>query len=170
MSKTSSRIKAYGAIDELNSVIGLAIAGSVDDQTSRRLQAIQNDLFDIGADLCVPETDEDTADSPSRLRVTAEQVATLENWIDDVNERLEPLSSFVLPGGTLSAGSLHLARTVCRRTEITVLELAAEEPVNPQVAIYLNRLSDLFFVFARAANDNGKSDILWQPGKNRNTE
>jgi cob(I)alamin adenosyltransferase len=150
----------------LNSVIGLAIAAGEDDEIGSRLQAIQNDLFDVGADLCVPQTDADES-APTPLRVTAEQVTTLETWIDDANERLEPLSSFVLPGGTLTAAHLHLARTVCRRVEIDVLTLAARDKINPQVAIYLNRLSDLLFVHARAANDNGRDDVLWVPGQNR---
>lgn len=171
--KTASRIVAYGGTDELNSVLGVAIAAGLNDEPSRRLRAIQNDLFDLGADLCVPESvtessaADPSADAPAPLRVTAEQVATLERWIDDVNERLEPLSSFVLPGGSVAAAHLHLARTVCRRVEIDVLRLAAVESVNPQVAIYLNRLSDLLFVMARDANAQGRDDVLWVPGQNR---
>lgn len=167
--KTDLRIIAYGGTDELNSLIGLAISAGLDDETSNRLRAIQNDLFDLGADLCVPETDStELADAaPEPLRMTAGHVSTLEGWIDDVNERLEPLTSFILPGGTPAAAHLHLARSVCRRVEIDVLRLTEREPVNAQVVIYLNRLSDLLFVLARAANDDGRSDVLWVPGQNR---
>ncbi|GAB4140125.1 MAG: cob(I)yrinic acid a,c-diamide adenosyltransferase [Planctomycetaceae bacterium] len=168
--KTSARIAAYGAVDELNSLLGVAIANGLDNETSMRLRTIQNDLFDLGADLCVPETDqteETSSTTPPPLRVTVEQVDTLESWIDNVNEKLEPLSSFILPGGTIASAQLHLARAVCRRVEIAVLRLVEEEPINSQVAIYLNRLSDLLFVLARAANENGQSDILWVPGKHR---
>jgi cob(I)alamin adenosyltransferase len=160
--KTHPRIAAYGGVDELNSVIGLAIAAGVPETWHTLLQRIQNDLFDLGADLCVPLVELPPATPP--LRMSTDQVAQLEAWIDEVNERLPPLTSFVLPGGNTAAAHLHWARTVCRRVELGVLHLAEQEPLNPQATIYLNRLSDLLFVLARAANDDGRSDILWKPG------
>jgi cob(I)alamin adenosyltransferase len=164
--KTDPRIVAYGGVDELNSVIGVAIAAGVPHPLSARLTHVQNDLFDLGADLCVPES---TGPIPAEpLRVVAAQVATLEGWIDEATAQLTPLKSFVLPGGTLASAHLHQARTVCRRVEIGVLRLAESEPINPQTVIYLNRLSDLLFVWARLCNDAGKSDVLWTPGKFRN--
>jgi cob(I)alamin adenosyltransferase len=162
--KTDARIAAYGGVDELNSVIGLAVATGVPSAIATRLVHIQNDLFDLGADLCVPESHRE---GPQPLRVNAAQVATLEGWIDEATEALEPLKSFVLPGGSLASAHLHQARTVCRRVEIGVLRLAEIEPINPQAIIYLNRLSDLLFVWARQCNDGGKSDVLWTPGKFR---
>lgn len=165
VTKTDRRIRAYGGVDELNAVLGLALVAGSSDDLARMLSHIQNDLFDVGADLCVPESDEPPVHTP--LRVTEAQVEQLEHWIDAANERLSPLTSFILPGGSAAAAHLHHARTVCRRVEIGVLELTAQERVNPQVAIYLNRLSDLLFVLARAANDNGRGDVLWVPGANR---
>lgn len=160
--KIHPRIVAYGAVDELNAVIGVARAVPAAAEFDGWLAAIQNDLFDVGADLCVPESDP----PPERpvLRVVAAQVTRLEGWIDAVNERLQPLTSFVLPGGTAAAAALHQARTVCRRAEIEVLRLREVEWVNDQAAIYLNRLSDLLFVLARASNDDGRRDVLWRPG------
>ena len=163
--KTDQRIVAYGTVDELNSVLGCVLAVGPPTEIVRMLTSIQNDLFDVGADLCVPETDTPPAHTP--LRVTAEQVAQLERWIDSANEKLQPLTSFILPAGSIASANLHVARTVCRRTEIEVLRLAQVERINPQVQIYLNRLSDLLFVLARCANDDGKSDVLWVPGANR---
>jgi cob(I)alamin adenosyltransferase len=165
--KTDLRIVGYGGVDELNAILGIVLAtpAGLPKNLATILLRIQNDLFDVGADLCVPESEVPAEHPP--LRVTAGQVEQLERWIDDANESLQPLTSFVLPGGSLAAAHLHHARTVCRRVEIGVLELADRDPVNPQVAIYLNRLSDLLFVFARVANDNGASDILWVPGANR---
>jgi cob(I)alamin adenosyltransferase len=163
--KTDSRIVAYGTVDELNSLIGVVLAAGPPEPVSSRLMHIQNDLFDLGADLCVPATP--GTDTEGRLRVAPEQVAQLEQWIDAATEHLEPLKSFVLPGGTSASAHLHLARTVCRRAEIKVLALAETAPINPQVTIYLNRLSDLLFVWARLCNDGGKSDVLWVPGKFR---
>src|SRR5262249_30227813 len=122
-------------------------------------------LFDVGADLCVPIAEGEQ--SGAILRVTAAQVERLEKAIDRLNEGLEPLRSFVLPGGTPAAAWLHLARTVCRRAERAVVTLAKAEPVNPQVVVYLNRLSDFVFVLARVANDGGKGDVLWVPGQSR---
>lgn len=160
--KTHVRVRAYGTVDELNSVLGVAIAAGIPDTITDQLLQIQNDLFDLGADLCVPESDKPLEYVP--LRVTNGQVAQLEQWIDTANEVLQPLNSFILPGGTVASAHLHLARTVCRRAEIGVLELAAEETINQQATIYLNRLSDLLFVLARCCNDNGQSDVLWKPG------
>lgn len=160
--KTDLRIAAYGGVDELNAVLGLALASGMNPDLGGIIRRIQNDLFDLGADLCVPESDAPSEHPP--LRVTSVQVDQLERWIDLANEQLQPLTSFILPGGSPAAAHLHHARTVCRRVEIGVLELAARDRINPQVVIYLNRLSDLLFVYARVANDNGKSDILWVPG------
>ncbi len=163
--KTDSRIVAYGTVDELNSLIGVVVVGGPPEPVASGLKHIQNDLFDVGADLCVPAAPGPEAEG--RLRVTPEQVMQLEQWIDAATERLQPLKSFVLPGGTTASAQLHLARTVCRRAEIKVLLLAESTPINPQVTIYLNRLSDLLFVWARLCNDAGKSDVLWVPGKFR---
>lgn len=163
--KTHPRIVAYGGIDELNSIIGVALAVGLPRWIADRLPQIQNDLFDLGADLCVPESDAPPEKPP--LRATVEQTERLEHWIDEANERLQPLTSFVLPGGTQSAAHLHYARTVCRRVEIEVLRLSEYEAINPQVQMYLNRLSDLLFVLARVCNDDGTRDVLWTPGKFR---
>jgi len=160
--KTVPRIAAYGTVDELNAVVGIARTTTLPAGVGDVLGAIQNDLFDLGADLCVPEADTPPETAP--LRVRAGQVERLEKWIDGFNESLEPLDSFVLPAGTPAAAALHHARTVCRRAEIAVLELVASEPVNEQVTAYLNRLSDLLFVLARVANDNGRDDVTWIPG------
>jgi cob(I)alamin adenosyltransferase len=165
VSKTDGRIVAYGTVDELNSLIGVVVASGPPEPVYSRLKHSQNDLFDLGADLCVPATP--GPDVEGRLRVAPEQVVQLEQWIDAATQHLEPLKSFVLPGGTPAAAHLHLARTVCRRAEICVLALAESAPINRQVTIYLNRLSDLLFVWARLCNDAGKSDVLWVPGKFR---
>jgi cob(I)alamin adenosyltransferase len=165
--KTHPRIVAYGGVDELNSVLGVALCADLPDWIAERLRAIQNDLFDVGADLCVPEAAQDPAAAP--LRATASQTERLENWIDEANERLKPLASFILPGGTPAAAHLHHARTVCRRVEIEVLKLAEFESINSQVVMYLNRLSDLLFVLARVCNDDGTCDILWEPGGGQGT-
>ncbi|MFO0796200.1 MAG: cob(I)yrinic acid a,c-diamide adenosyltransferase [Gemmataceae bacterium] len=157
--KDHPRVAAYGEVDELNALLGLAVLHAPAD--AEFLRSVQNDLFDVGADLCVPGTD------PAALRVTAAQAERLERAIDAVNERLQPLRSFVLPGGSAAAAWLHLARTVCRRAERAVVALAHTEQVNPQAVIYLNRLSDLLFVLARAANADGTADVLWVPGANR---
>jgi cob(I)alamin adenosyltransferase len=156
--KTDARIEAYGTIDELNAQIGLAIAaGEPDATTAARLKRIQNDLFDLGADLSVPPTDE-----RDRLRVIPEQTAWLEAACDEVNATLQPLHSFVLPGGTALAAQLHVCRTVCRRAERRALLVT---DANPEVVRYLNRLSDLLFILARAAN--GTAEPLWEPGASR---
>jgi cob(I)alamin adenosyltransferase len=169
IAKTHPRISAYGTVDELNAVLGLALAcGEIRTPWCDWLVRIQNDLFDVGADLCVPEPEPDAA-SPEHppLRVVESQVLQLEQWIDAANAPLEPLKSFILPGGTVGSAWLHMARTVCRRAEIQVLHLAEFEAVNSFATIYLNRLSDLLFVMARACNNGGKADVLWVPGKNR---
>jgi cob(I)alamin adenosyltransferase len=155
--KTHPLIDAFGVVDELNACVGLVLAAAGDERRAL-LMRIQNELFDVGADLCVPLR-EDTA---GRLRVTDEQVAGLEEAIDAVNAGLPELRSFVLPGGTETAARLHLARTVCRRVERAALAAARTEPVNPVALRYLNRLSDLLFVLAREANDG--DEPLWLPG------
>ncbi|MCS7045822.1 MAG: cob(I)yrinic acid a,c-diamide adenosyltransferase [Gemmataceae bacterium] len=162
--KDHVRVAAYGAVDELNAVLGVAIAAAPSMSADQRtlLQSIQNDLFDVGADLCLPQAPDE---APGKvLRVRAEQVQRLEQAIDQYNADLPPLQSFVLPGGTLTAAWLHVARTVCRRAERDVVALARTERLNPQLVIYLNRLSDLLFVLARVANDQGRADVLWRPG------
>lgn len=163
--KHHPRIAAYGTADELGAVLGLALCDGMPAPYDAWLRRIQNELFDLGADLAVPGT------SAPALRVEAAYTARLEARIDEVNESLEPLNSFVLAGGTKAAAWMHLARTVCRRAErhlTELLTLADERPrVNPEVLRYLNRLSDLLFVLARALNDNGRADVLWKPGGER---
>jgi cob(I)alamin adenosyltransferase len=161
--KDALRVEAYGTVDEANAVIGLArlhTAGAADDILGR----VQNDLFDLGADLCRPE---DGRKGEGGLRVSAAQVERLEGEIDRLNAELSPLESFVLPGGTAAAAHLHAARTVARRAERLAVALAREETVNGQAVKYLNRLSDLLFVMARHCNDKGAKDVLWTPGANR---
>jgi cob(I)alamin adenosyltransferase len=157
--KTDLRIEAYGTVDELNSFLGLALAGDLPDELRPWLEQVQNDLFDLGADLSVPLED----DRRERLRVTAAQVERLEELCDLVNARLEPLRSFILPGGTEASARLHVARAVCRRAERLAVALAAEHGVNPAALSYLNRLSDLLFILARTANA-GSPEPLWRPG------
>jgi cob(I)alamin adenosyltransferase len=162
--KDHPRVEAYGQVDELNAVLGLVIASCPDCAEPAFLQSIQNDLFDVGADLCVPIA---AGEQPGNsLRITAGQIDRLEKEIDRMNENLQPLRSFVLPGGTPLAAWLHLARTVCRRAERSVVTLMRTETIYTNVLIYLNRLSDLLFVFGRVANDGGKGDVLWVPGGN----
>lgn len=165
--KDDLRVAAYGTVDEANAAIGLArlaVMGTDSDMLGR----IQDDLFDLGADLCVPETGrKGESAGVQALRVTAQQVKRLEDEIDAMNARLAPLTSFVLPGGTEAAARLHLARAVVRRAERLVVRLAREEPVNPEALRYINRLSDHLFVMARRANDDGRTDVLWRPGANR---
>jgi cob(I)alamin adenosyltransferase len=166
VAKDHPRVAAYGAVDELTAALGLMRAQGLTGETAGEiaglLRDIQNDLFDVGADLCVPQSENP---AESRLRVKAEQSLQLERWIDRFNEDLQPLESFVLPGGTAAAAWCHLARTVCRRAEREIVQLSRHEPINPQVTIYLNRLSDLLFVLARVCNNMGKDDLLWVPGK-----
>ena len=166
--KSHPRITAYGTIDELNAVLGLVLLEQLPGDAAKQLRRIQNDLFDLGADLCVPEQ-ETPPDSPP-LRATAAQTERLEKLIDGANEQLQPLTSFILPGGNAAAARMHQARTVCRRAEIEVCKLAEYESINPQVLMYLNRLSDLLFVLARVCNDGGAADLLWTPGQNRDLE
>jgi cob(I)alamin adenosyltransferase len=172
VSKDHPRVTAYGTVDELNSVLGLLVAhvGADPEQAAHAalLRAVQNDLFDVGADLCVPLPPEGTSDT--RLRVSAAQAQQLEGHIDRLNAALEPLSSFVLPGGTVAAVWCHLARTVCRRAERDVITLSRAERINPEVIVYLNRLSDLLFVLARVCNRNGREDVLWVPGRSARRE
>ena len=158
--KTHPRVVAIGAVDELNAAIGVALAGGIPDPARSALTRVQNELFDLGADLAVPAREGDVA----RLRMMPERVADLEGRIDAATEQLQPLTSFILPGGSRTAAAMHVARAVCRRAEIEVLRLAEIEPLNPQVVIYLNRLSDLLFALARLANDGGRADVLWKPG------
>jgi cob(I)alamin adenosyltransferase len=158
------RVNAYGSIDEANSVIGVAILHVQDPEAFQLLRHIQNDLFDVGADLCRPEK---SGTEKPLLRITDEQVTWLENQIDRFNAELEPLNSFVLPGGSPASAYLHHARTVTRRAERDVARLFAEEKVNAVVLRYVNRLSDLLFVLARFLNEKGKKDVRWQPGLHR---
>ncbi len=161
--KHDLRVAAYGTVDEANATLGL-VRLHTDGDVDALLSRVQNDLFDLGADLCTPE--EQTRRSGA-LRVSEEQVTTLETEIDRFNEPLETLKSFILPGGTAAAAYLHLARTITRRAERLTVELAEKEQVNPAAVKYLNRLSDLLFVLGRHENDGGKADILWVPGQNR---
>src|SRR5581483_8454859 len=155
--------EAYGTVDEANAVIGVARLHTQGDMDAM-LARIQNDLFDLGADLCVPETAKRTE---GRLRIADSQVERLEREIDSMNADLTPLNSFVLPGGTEAAAHLHMARAVVRRAERLIAQLAEKEPVNPAAMKYANRLSDHLFVAARLANDKGAKDVLWVPGQNR---
>lgn len=172
--KTDPRLGAYADVDETNSALGVAIAlGGLTDEVADVLRAVQNDLFDVGADLCTPmvPVDAESAEGASRrgsaLRVTGNYIERLEGWCDDFNDRLANLTSFILPGGTPGAALLHQARTVARRAERSgwaLMEVDAER-TNPLAVKYLNRLSDLLFILARVANPDG--DVLWQPGGDR---
>jgi cob(I)alamin adenosyltransferase len=164
--KYDLRIAAYGTVDETNAAIGIARLHLKDAaELDAMLGLVQNDLFDLGADLAVPQRD----GKPERLRMASSQVERLEGDIDRLNAALQPLASFVLPGGTPAAAYLHLARTICRRAERIMVELAArpDEGVNDAAIQYMNRLSDLLFVAGRFANDKGAADVLWVPGQNR---
>lgn len=166
VAKHSLRVNAYGTVDETNATVGLArqhCEGEMDAQ----LAAIQNDLFDLGADLCRPDMEKDADAEYQPLRVTDAQVTRLEGEIDAMNAALKPLRSFILPGGSALAAQMHLCRTVSRRAERMTVELSESESVNPAAIQYLNRLSDWFFVAGRIANDDGRSDVLWVPGANR---
>jgi len=163
VAKYDPRVDAYGTVDETNAIVGLArlhAEGASDDMLAR----IQNDLFDLGADLCTPD---DGRKAEGALRIVDAQVERLEQEIDAMNADLQPLSSFVLPGGSAVAAYLHLARTVSRRAERLICQLAESEPVSEAAVRYINRLSDHFFVLARHLNDNGRQDVLWVPGGNR---
>ena len=159
VSKADARIEAIGDVDESNAVIGL-IDCSSHQEIEDIIKRLQNDLFDLGADLCVPELE----GRQDKLRITSDQVEFLERTIDHYNAKLEPLSSFVLPGGSRSSAGFHLARTVVRRAERRVCSLQLKSKINPELVRYLNRLSDLLFVLARVMNNQGQSDILWVPG------
>jgi cob(I)alamin adenosyltransferase len=168
VAKYDLRVEAYGTLDETNAVIGLARlhTSETDRELDAMLARIQNDLFDLGADLCFPD---ETKDARGRLQVSDAQVARLEEEIDLLNRSIQPLRSFVLPGGTPAAAFLHLARTVSRRAERLMVALASrpDEPVSEPGLRYVNRLSDFLFVASRYANGKGASDVLWVPGKNR---
>jgi cob(I)alamin adenosyltransferase len=160
-SKLDCRIGAFGTVDELNAQIGFVLAGDLDEQPRAVLERVQNELFDVGADLSVPYGVGD-----GKLRVIQDQVDALERDCDHFNENLPALKSFVLPGGTETAARLHVARTVCRRAERDTLLASREVELNPLVLVYLNRLSDLLFILARTANA-GREEILWKPGESR---
>jgi cob(I)alamin adenosyltransferase len=167
--KDSLRVEAYGTVDETNAAIGMARVHllGVDAKIDAMLVRIQNDLFDLGADLCVPDRGKKLGYEP--LRITAAQTARLEREIDELNGELKPLNSFVLPGGSAGAAALHVARTVARRAERLIVELQAQpdEPVSAPAISYVNRLSDFLFVASRWVNDKGHKDVLWIPGQNR---
>jgi len=163
VAKEDLRVEAYGTVDEANAAVGLARLHAA-GETDAMLARIQNDLFDLGADLCTPERGK--RQKPA-LRIGAAQTERLEREIDALNAELKPLDSFVLPGGTPCAAHLHLARTVVRRAERLVAALARRERLNPEALKYLNRLSDHLFVLSRHVNDRGARDVLWQPGANR---
>ena len=160
--KHDLRVEAFGTVDEANAAIGIARLHTGGDADAA-LARIQNDLFDLGADLCAP----DGLDARERLRIVDAQVERLEQEIDRMNEELAPLNSFVLPGGSAAAAHLHLARTIARRAERAMTRLAEQEAVNPAAIRYINRLSDHLFVLARWLNDKGAADVLWKPGANR---
>jgi cob(I)alamin adenosyltransferase len=161
VSKASDRMAAIGEVDEANAALGLAIAALGEDQLAGQLRLIQNELFDLGADIATP------ADVEGALRIIPQQVERLEHEIDAMNAELEPLQSFILPGGSAEVAALHLARTVVRRAERAAVALAESEPVNPHALAYLNRLSDHLFVAARSIAARQGGDILWQPGATR---
>lgn len=166
VAKTDLRVETYGAVDEMNACVGMARLHTAGDaELDAVLHRIQNDLFDLGADLARPQVEGE--DQTMVLRTTQGQVDRLETEIDGMNAALSPLTSFVLPGGSPAAANLHLARTVCRRAERLAVGLAARAEVNPAALKYLNRLSDLLFVAARRANENGAQDVLWVPGGSR---
>ena len=166
--KHDVRMEAIGAVDEANSALGLAAAILGDNEHAQQLFRIQNDLFDLGADLATPATEEDDfAPSEMVLRMVAAQTEWLEQAIDVANANLEPLTSFVLPGGSEASARLHLARAATRRAERAMTAMAEQLRTNPQALAYINRLSDYLFVLARTANDGGRSDIKWVPGANR---
>lgn len=164
--KHDPRVEAYGTVDEVNATLGLCRLHA-DPATDAQLAAIQNDLFDLGADLCRPDRDKDAQAEYPPLRMTDAQTARLESEIDAMTAQLDPLRSFILPGGTALAAHLHMARTVTRRAERLATELATVEDVNPAAIRYLNRLSDWCFTAARMANDGGRADVLWVPGAGR---
>ena len=163
--KHAARMEAIGTVDEANSAIGLALVSLAENANAASLTRIQNDLFDLGADLATPGSDFDPTEMA--LRIVQAQVDWLEQAIDQLNERLAPLTSFILPGGSEGAARVHLARSSVRRAERAMTALAATEPVNPCALAYINRLSDYLFVLARSVNAGASGDVLWVPGKNR---
>ena len=166
--KHHARMEAIGAVDEANSAIGLAAVALSGGSIADTLRRVQNDLFDLGADLATPLGEgEDFTPSEMVLRMVESQTAWLETAIDDATGKLEPLTSFILPGGSEAAARLHVARASARRAERSVVAMAAEVPVNPAASAYINRLSDLLFVLARLANDGGSDDVMWVPAGNR---
>jgi cob(I)alamin adenosyltransferase len=162
--KFDLRVSACGGLDEANAAIGVALLHVEDEEVRSALRLVQNDLFDVGADLCRPGHDTETT---PRLRVVEQQTVRVERHIDRFNEVLEPLTSFVLPGGSPASAHLHHARTVVRRAERDIAELASRESINPEALKYVNRLSDLLFVLARHGNGRGSADVLWVPGGGR---
>ena len=180
VAKHDLRVEAYGTVDEANAALGLARLYA-EGEAEAMLARIQHDLFDLGADLCRPEAEPEAATAkkkgaaeaanaagkPAPLRMVEAQVTRLEREIDQMNAALQPLESFVLPGGRAAAAYLHLARTTARRAERLMTALAEKNPINPVAIKYINRLSDHLFVLARYLNDQGKADILWRPGANR---
>ena len=160
VNKDSLRVDAYGSVDEANATIGLSILRT-NIKIKKILKVVQNDLFDLGADLCIPDKK-----NTQKLKITKDRVDYIEEKIDNFNKELSSLNSFILPGGSESSTYLHIARTVTRRAERKIVALSKKEKINPIAIIYLNRLSDLLFVFARYTNNKGKKDILWKPGKN----
>ena len=166
VAKHALRVNAYGTVDETNATVGLARRHAEGDMDGQ-LAMIQNDLFDLGADLCRPDMEMDAEAEYPPLRMSDAQVARLESEIDAMTQGVEPLRSFILPGGSALAAQMHLCRTVSRRAERLSVELATMESVNPAAVKYLNRLSDWFFQASRIANNDGKDDVLWVPGANR---
>ncbi len=164
VAKHDPRVAAYGTVDEANAAVGL-VRLHVDGDSDAMLARIQNDLFDLGADLCTPA--DETGGPAGALRIVQPQIDRLEQEIDRLNAGLEPLDSFVLPGGSAAAAYLHLARTIVRRAERAITELAVDQSVNPLAVKYVNRLSDHLFVLARFVNDGGRRDVPWRPGANR---
>lgn len=168
LAKHHARMEAIGAVDEANSAVGFAAVALADGEFAAAIYRIQNDLFDLGADLATPAGDgDDFSPSDMVLRMVTGQVTWLENRIDAANARLEPLASFVLPGGTEAASRLHMARAAVRRAERAMGAMAEVDATNPQALAYINRLSDYLFVLARVANDDGAADVKWVPGANR---
>lgn len=166
VAKNSTRVDAYGTVDETNATVGLARLHAHEEMDAA-LARIQNDLFDLGADFCRPDMAKDTEAEYTPLRMLDAQVDRLEAEIDVMNAKLTPLRSFVLPGGSPLAANLHLCRTVSRRAERLAVALSEQENINSAATKYLNRLSDWFFVASRIANENGENDVLWVPGKNQ---
>ena len=167
VSKASALMQAIGDVDEANSAIGVAVVALGNDPLAAALERIQNDLFDLGADLATPATDDGFAPSEMVLRIVPAQVERLEREIDAMNAHLAPLRSFILPGGSPQAAALHVARAISRRAERSAVAATHDMPLNPAALAYVNRLSDFLFVASRAVNQNGAGDVLWRPGATR---